>query len=102
MEIIKTEQFDEVISSGTVLVDFFAEWCGPCKMIMPELEKLSVEYAGKAKIVKVNVDDEPDLAKRFEVTSIPNLIVFKDGQIVNRTLGWQSAQALKNLVESGL
>lgn len=102
MEIIKTEQFDSVIKQGCVVVDFFAEWCGPCKMLSPVLEKLANQYQGKVKIVKVNVDDDMDLARRFNIESIPHLILFKDGKPVNYTLGYQSEQQLKSFIESGM
>jgi thioredoxin 1 len=81
--------FDEEVkgSAEPVLVDFWAEWCGPCKMIAPTLEELSREYAGKLRIAKLNVDDNPDVARRFEVMSIPTLILFKDGEAVQRLIG---------------
>lgn len=85
----------DVESGGTVLVDFWAPWCGPCKMIAPELEKLDGEVAGSVKIAKVNVDDNPESASRFGVMSIPTLIVFKDGQPVDKIVGFQSKDALK-------
>jgi thioredoxin 1 len=81
--------FDEEVkgSSEPVLVDFWAEWCGPCKMIGPTLEELAKDYAGKLRIGKLNVDDNPDVARRFEVMSIPTLILFKDGEPVQRMVG---------------
>ncbi len=81
--------FDEEVkgASEPILVDFWAEWCGPCKMIAPTLEELSRDYAGKLKIAKLNVDDNPDVARRFEVMSIPTLILFKDGEPVQRLIG---------------
>jgi thioredoxin 1 len=81
--------FDEEVkgSAELVLVDFWAEWCGPCKMIAPTLEELSRDYAGKLRIAKLNVDDNPDVARRFEVMSIPTLILFKDGEPVQRLIG---------------
>jgi thioredoxin 1 len=82
--------FDEEIagsSADVVIVDFWAEWCGPCKMIAPILEEIATEQAGKVSIAKLNVDDNPDAARRFEVMSIPTLIVFKDGQPVRRLIG---------------
>jgi thioredoxin 1 len=81
--------FDEEVKGSTepVLVDFWAEWCGPCKMITPTLVELSHEYAGKLRIAKLNVDDNPDIARRFEVMSIPTLILFKDGEVVQRLIG---------------
>ena len=81
--------FDEEIKSSDapVLVDFWAEWCGPCKMIAPTLEEIGKDYAGKLKIAKLNVDDAPDTARRFEVMSIPTLILFKDGEPQLRIVG---------------
>lgn len=86
---------DEVETSGTVLVDFWAPWCGPCKMIAPVLEELDQEMSDKVKITKLNVDDNPDTASRFGVMSIPTLIVFKDGQPVDKVVGFQPKDALK-------
>ena len=81
--------FDEEIKSSDepVLVDFWAEWCGPCKMIAPILEEIGKDYAGKLRIAKLNVDDAPDVARRFEVMSIPTLILFKDGEPSLRIIG---------------
>jgi len=81
--------FDETIGAATeaVVVDFWAEWCGPCKMIAPILEEIADEHAGKLTVAKLNVDDNPDIARRFDVMSIPTLIVFQDGQPVKRLVG---------------
>ena len=81
--------FDEEIKSTDepVLVDFWAEWCGPCKMIAPSLVEICKDYAGRLKIFKLNVDDAPDTARRFEVMSIPTLILFKDGEPSLRIIG---------------
>ena len=81
--------FDEEIKGATepVLVDFWAEWCGPCKMIAPVLEEIATEYEGKIRIAKLNVDDNLDVSRRFEVMSIPTLILFKDGEPAHRIIG---------------
>ena len=82
-----SETFDSEVQSGVTLLDFWAEWCGPCKMITPVIEELAAEYQGKAKIAKINVDNEGALAARFEVQSIPTLIVMKDGEVSQRFTG---------------
>ena len=81
--------FDEVIKSAEVpvLVDFWAEWCGPCKMVAPILDEISQEHGEKVQITKLNVDDNPDVARRFDVMSIPTMIVFKDGEPTKRLVG---------------
>ncbi|HEV2768393.1 MAG TPA: thioredoxin [Acidimicrobiales bacterium] len=81
--------FDEEIGSAdtAIIVDFWAEWCGPCKTIAPVLDEIAEEQAGKLRVGKVNVDDSPEVARRFEVMSIPTLIVFKDGQPKKRLVG---------------
>jgi thioredoxin 1 len=94
--------FDETVSGSDtpVLVDFWAEWCGPCKMIAPTLAEIASEQRGKLTIGKLNVDDNPDTARRFDVMSIPTLLVFKDGQQVKRLVGAKGkGQLLQDLAE---
>jgi thioredoxin 1 len=81
--------FDETLASHpeAVVVDFWAEWCGPCKAIAPTLEELATEYAGRVTIAKVNVDEHPGLAARFQVRSIPTLLFFKGGQVIDQVIG---------------
>ncbi len=86
--ILTDSNFDEVINSGqTVLVDFWAEWCGPCKMIGPVVEELAGDYDGRAVVAKLNVDENPQTTAKFGVRSIPTLLVFKGGQIVDKQVG---------------
>jgi len=94
--------FDEEIASADlpVVVDFWAEWCGPCKMIAPILDEVAGEHAEKLRVVKVNVDDSPDVARRFDIMSIPTLIVFNEGQPVKRMLGAKGkGQLLQELAD---
>jgi thioredoxin 1 len=94
--------FDEEIGAADqpVVVDFWAEWCGPCKMIAPILDEIATEHAGKVRIAKLNVDDNPNAARRFDVMSIPTLIVFKDGQPAKRMIGAKGkGQLLQELSE---
>ena len=94
--------FDETVKSSStpIIVDFWAEWCGPCKMIAPVLEEIAVEHEGSLTVAKVNVDDNPDAARRFSVMSIPTLIVFQDGEPAKRLVGAKGkAQLLEDLSE---
>ena len=98
MKIIDSvKEFDEVIAEGKVLVDFFAVWCGPCKMIAPVLEEIADERDDII-IVKVDVDETPDLARRYGIMSIPTLLLFKDGQLVSKTMGYQDQDSLNDFI----
>lgn len=100
---IMTEEFNSFINQGKpVLVDFWAPWCGPCRMIAPVVEELSQEYAENVAVGKVDVDKCPDLAKQFRVMSIPTLILFKDGQVVDQKLGFQPKNALEDMIKKAL
>jgi thioredoxin 1 len=94
--------FKDETASGVTLVDFWAEWCGPCRMIAPAIEELATTYAGKAKVGKVNVDDAPNLATDFGVSSIPTLLVLKDGAEVKRFVGVTAKGELSAALDGAL
>ena len=98
---VSDSSFDKEVvkAEKPVLVDFWAEWCGPCKMIAPVLEKLAEEYASSLKIVKLDVDNNPGAPERFEVMSIPTMILFKDGKPVERMVGYVPRQRLVNKIK---
>lgn len=93
------KDFNENIAEGVTLVDFWAPWCGPCKMIAPVLEELDGDLDGKAKIVKVDVDDNQETAGKYGIMSIPTLLLFKDGEVVDKVVGFQPKEALAELIE---
>ena len=99
MKIVNTEEFNQVVTQGAVLLDLYADWCGPCKMIAPMLDELSKKYEGQITFVKVNVDNDPEVAQRFGVVSIPTLITFKDGQKVKQVAGFQPKPMLEKMIE---
>ncbi len=101
---ITDDTFDsEVIQSKTLtLVDFWAPWCGPCKMLLPILEKLVPMYQGKMKLVKLNTDENPDTAGKFNISAIPTIIFFKNGQVVNQIVGARPLEELKKLIDQSL
>ena len=89
-------------SKEPVLIDFYADWCGPCKMMAPVVEKLAEKYEGKVKVGKVNSDDEPELAQKFQVMSIPNFVIIKDGKVVDRVIGAVPQKALEEKLDAQL
>ena len=97
-----TENFNqEVLESKTpVLVDFWAEWCGPCRMIAPLIDELDKDFGGKAVVGKVNVDSESDISSKYGITSIPTLLFFKDGEIVDKHVGAASKSQLEDKLNS--
>lgn len=97
---LATSEFEEKVlkSDVPVLVDFWAEWCGPCRAIAPSVEQIAQEYAGKVKVYKVDVDREGDLAMKFNVMSIPTLLVFKGGQKVGQMIGGAPKQKIIDLL----
>jgi thioredoxin 1 len=98
---LTTETFDEVVSQdGIVLVDFWAEWCGPCKALMPIVEEVAGEKDGSVKFAKINIDENPTTPTKYGVRGIPTLMVFKDGQVVDTRVGGMSKSQLVEWVDS--
>jgi thioredoxin 1 len=102
--VLTKDNFDaQVLKSATpVLVDFWAPWCGPCKMIGPVLDDLSNEYAGKIIIGKINIDEQSELASQFRVSSIPTLLFFRGGQVINQMVGAKSRADLKKAMDAAI
>lgn len=101
---VTTQEFEEKVIDGEnpVLVDFWAEWCGPCKMLSPVVDSVSEQFSGEVDFYKVNVDEEPELAREYGIMSIPTLILFKDGEIVEQSIGLIGEADIKELVEKAL
>ncbi len=96
------ENFDSTISSGLTLVDFYADWCGPCKRMTPVIEELATEFNGKAKVGKLDIDQSQMTAAKLQITSIPTLVLFKDGNSIKKIVGLQNLDALRDLLQSNI
>jgi len=103
-EIKNSQQFEQEVlnSAHPVFVDFWAEWCGPCRSVSPVVEELSVEYDGKVNFVKVNVDENGELTQKYNVFSIPTLAIFKNGEVVSQKVGSSTKESLKTMIDSSL
>jgi thioredoxin 1 len=101
---LTSDNFESEVASytGTVLVDFWAPWCGPCRMVGPVVEELAKDYAGKVKVGKLNTDDAPDIASKFGIRSIPTLLFFKDGAVVQQLVGAYPKSKISEKLESAL
>jgi len=100
---LTTEDFDQVLQSAgdlPVMVDFYAEWCGPCRMAAPIIEELAGEYENKAVIAKIDVDDQGSLAQRYGVMSIPTVIIFKNGEEVDRKIGFAGKEGYTSMIDN--
>ena len=97
---LTNDNFEATVNSGVSLVDFWAPWCGPCRMIAPVIEELAAEFDGKANICKVNTDEQQDLAVKFGIRSIPTILFMKDGEVVDTMVGAASKQAFADKINS--
>ena len=102
VKIVNGEGFREELAGGTVLVDFFADWCMPCKMMAPVLDKLAAAFDGRLTVAKINVDDEPELAAEYGIQSIPALLLFKDGEVAGEFIGLRPFEELSAAMEAKL
>ncbi|MCB1117336.1 MAG: thioredoxin [Chlamydiia bacterium] len=102
MDQFTDENFEEKIKQGVTLIDFYADWCGPCRMLTPVLEEVASEMQGKANFAKLDIDQNQKVAGQYQVTSVPTLILFKDGKEVNRLVGLRDAEAIKHFVGGAL
>ncbi|MBP3853521.1 MAG: thioredoxin [Erysipelotrichaceae bacterium] len=102
MKIVNTEEFDALMKEDAVLVDFFATWCGPCKMLSPVIESVAEKLEGKVTCVKVDVDQSSDLAQRFGIMSVPTVMLFKKGEVATSFAGYQPEPQVLQLIEANL
>ena len=96
------DQFDSQVKHGVVLVDFHASWCGPCRTLAPVLEQVAKDLSGKAAVGKIDIDSEQKTAGRFQISSVPTMILFKEGKEVGRLVGLRNADAVKSFIQQAL
>ena len=99
---VNSEQFKEEIKNGVTLVDFFATWCGPCKMLGPVLEEIASDLQGKVNVIKVDIDQSPELADQFRISSVPTMILFKDGNRSETMVGFSPKASIMEVLEGYL
>ncbi len=101
-KILNSDNFDETIKDGVTLVDFWATWCGPCKMLAPVIAEIAKDYDGRAQVCKVDVDENPELAQRYGIYSIPSVFVFKNGEAVDKLVGFRVKTQIAEVLDKYL
>ena len=101
-KILNSDNFDETIKDGVTLVDFWATWCGPCKMLAPVIVEIAKDYDGRAQVCKVDVDENPELAQRYGIYSIPSVFVFKNGEAVDKLVGFRVKTQIAEVLDKYL
>ncbi|MDJ0785750.1 MAG: thioredoxin [Myxococcota bacterium] len=99
---LSKDRFDAATGEGVTLVDFWADWCAPCRRVAPVVARLAEDFEGRALVAKVNVDDEPELARRFDIRSIPALVIYRDGEVVDQLAGARPYEAIAERLERAL
>ncbi|QKF80653.1 thioredoxin [Halarcobacter ebronensis] len=99
---LTAENFDSTVEKGVSFVDFWAPWCGPCRMLAPVIDELAVDFEGKANICKVNTDEQQDLAVKYGIRSVPTMLIMKNGEVVDQVIGAHSKQALTDKINAQL
>ncbi|MBR1914783.1 MAG: thioredoxin [Lachnospiraceae bacterium] len=102
VNVVGSDKWSEIEGKEAAVIDFNATWCGPCKMMAPVLEELSGDYEGKVDFYAIDVDENPDLAEKFSIMSIPNLVLLKKGELADRSVGFKPKDALKTWIDSQL
>ena len=102
IHIENSKQFEEIVSEGVILVDFYATWCGPCRMLSPIIEEIDNEYEGRIKVAKLDVDECNDVANRFGINAIPAILIFKDSELKKTNVGFIPKDDIVDLIENVL
>lgn len=96
---MNNNDFKDLISKGIIVVDFYADWCGPCKMLSPIFQQVEETFKNQANFLKINIDNHMEIAQEYKISTIPTILIFKDGELVDRMVGFNSAEIIKSKIE---